>query len=357
MVVLAWLSSRVLLLVTLLAVAVWTDRGAAQVFGQWDVQHFATIAVQGYAADPQEMAFFPGLPLLMRAGLVVGLEPVWTGVLAALAGSALAAWALARIAGTWGAVAWLFAPTAVFTVVGYTEALFCAAAFWSWERARADRWAQAALLAGLACTLRVSGLFLVGALLLLALAWPPVRDQDLAVRLRAALARAVWLLVPVAVLAAYAAYLWTLTGSWTAWYAAQEAGWQRTFTWPWESVRATLEAVRPGGYADSSGWGMMFRFELVALAVGLLTTGWMLRRRRWGEAGWVGVQVLAFSLSPWLMSVNRAVLLWFPTWSIAGELAARPGRTTRVVVVVAGTASVVAMVWWAANFGLGRWVS
>ena len=181
--------------------------------------------------------------------------------------------------------------------------------------------------------------------------------------MRAALVRAVWLLVPVAVLVAYAWYLWTLTGSWTAWYSAQQAGWQRTLTLPWESVRSTLQAVRPGGYADSNGWGLMFRFELVSFAVGLLTTGWMLRRRRWAEAGWVGVQVLAFSLSPWLMSVNRAVLLWFPTWSVLGELAertpvTRSGRLTQRV-VVGGWAciSVVTMVWWAWMFALGRWVS
>ena len=84
-----------------------------------------------------------------------------------LAGSAVAAAALLRLGGPWAAVAWLFAPTAVFTVVPYTESLFCAAAFWAWERARADRWAAAAMLAAAACTLRVSGLFLVGALFIL----------------------------------------------------------------------------------------------------------------------------------------------------------------------------------------------
>lgn len=359
----AWGVSRAVLFGTVLVVAVthgWSLGGA---LGNWDVKHFAAIAVHGYAPDHQEMAFFPGLPLLMRAGIVVGLDPVWTGVLLALGGSATAAWALARIAGPWAAVAWLFAPTAIFTAVGYTEALFCAAAFWAWDRARADRWGQAAVLAGLAATLRVSGLFLVGALLLLALSWPPARDRDLAGRLRAAAVRAVWLLVPVAVLAAYAWYLWTLTGSWNAWYSAQQAGWQRTLTLPWTSVRATLDAVRPGGYADSHGWGMMFRFELVSFAVGLLTTGWMLGRRRWAEAGWVGVQVFAFSLSPWLMSVNRAVLLWFPTWSILGEVAGRTpatrsGRITRRLLVGGwGTASLVAMVWWAWKFSTGQWAS
>ncbi|QGF23255.1 mannosyltransferase family protein [Raineyella fluvialis] len=389
----AWLGSRTLLLATVALTAVINGWGFVGLLGHWDVEHFARIARQGYAPNHLEMAFFPGLPLLMRLGLAVGLPPQITGVLLSLPGSALAALALHRIAsgasvasddpgdsgssaehrarGTWATVAWLVAPTAVFTVVGYTEALFCAAAFWAWERARADRWALAAVLAAAATTLRVSGLFLIGTLAVLALTWPPARGLPLAERLRAAARRAVWLLLPLAVLVAYVVYLWTLTGSWTAWFAAQQAGWLRTFTLPWDAVRATLVAVRPGGYADANGWGWMFRFELVSTSVGLITVGWMLRRRRWAEAAWVGIQLLAFSFSPWLMSVNRAVLLWFPTWTIVGEVAARavcrapggvPRPAGRVIagrVLVGGAmgASVVVMAWWAWMFATGQWSS
>ena len=94
------------------------------------------------------MAFFPGLPMLLRAGTWLGLPVEITGVLLAAVGSAAAAAALLRLGGPWAAVAWLFAPTAVFTTVPYTEALFCAAAFWAWERARADRWLAAAAAGG-----------------------------------------------------------------------------------------------------------------------------------------------------------------------------------------------------------------
>lgn len=413
----AWIGSRTLLLGTLLVTAAINGWSVGGVLGNWDVAHFARIARQGYAPDPREMAFFPGLPLLMRLGSAVGLAPEITGVLLCLVGSALAAWALARIvdgagdaaprgagpattalrdardaapgvsAGTWAAVAWLIAPTAVFTVVGYTEALFCAAAFWAWERARSERWAAAAGLAAVATTFRVSGLFLIGALAILALSRPADRTLPVIARLRGVVTRLAWLLVPLAVLAAYVWYLWSLTGSWTAWFAAQQAGWQRTFTLPWDSISATLTAVRPGGYADANGWGWMFRYELVSFAVGLLTTGWMLRRRRWAEAAWVGVQLLAFSFSPWLMSVNRAVLLWFPTWMIIGELVSRAAgpaapaeaspvagagapvragrgrvragqvRVGRVVVALAGAGSVLMMVWWAWMFATGQWSS
>ena len=113
---------------------------------QWDVEHFTNLAMNGYLGRPDGtlMAFFPGLPALLRVGLELGLPIYLTGVIISAICSYLAATALARLGGPVAAVAWLFAPTAVFTIVPYTEALFCAAAFWAWERARADKWAAAA---------------------------------------------------------------------------------------------------------------------------------------------------------------------------------------------------------------------
>ena len=61
------------------------------------------------------MAFFPGLPALLRLGLEVGLPVYLTGVVVSAVCSYLAATALARLGGPVAAVAWLFAPTAVYT--------------------------------------------------------------------------------------------------------------------------------------------------------------------------------------------------------------------------------------------------
>ena len=112
------------------------------------------------------MAFFPALPVILRAGLELGVPIAITGVVLSMLCSAVAAAALIRLGGPWAAIAWLFAPTAVPTVP-YTESLFCAAAFWAWERARSDRWLAAALITAVACTVRVSGLFLVIALVVM----------------------------------------------------------------------------------------------------------------------------------------------------------------------------------------------
>ena len=363
LVVQAWVGSRLLLLLAGLGVMWFTGRSAGELVANWDVLHFFGIARDGYATA-QEVAFFPGLPLLLRAGAAAGVPMAVGGVVLSLVGSGFAAWGLSRLggprAGVFAAVAWLVAPTAVFTVVPYTESLFCAFAFWAWVRARDDRWAWAAALAACASAFRVSGLFLVAALAVLAITRPAgLRGER---ERRARLARLPWLALPVAVLAAYVVYLRVTQGSWTAWYAAQAAGWQRTLTWPWDSIRHTIPAIVPGAYADHPGWAVVFRFEVVSVVVGLVVTVACLALRRWGEAVWVGTQVLAFTTSYWLMSVNRAVLLWFPLWLLLGE-AATGGRTVRSrrrrTVPAWGYLAVSAalMVWWAQTFFRGGWAS
>ena len=338
----------------MLVVAAWVmlseRRSLSDVFGNWDVVHYLAIAADGYA-EPNSIAFFPGWPLLVRLASASGLPPLVAGMLVALVASALAAWALYRLGGAPAAIAWLLAPTAVFTMVPYTEAVFCAAAFWAWERATARQWGAAAALAAVAASVRVSGVFLVLALVVLGLTQPG-RVQERGRRLA-------WLAVPASVVAAYLGYLYVLTGSWTAWLDAQSSGWARGFATPWDSLLHTLSVLEPGAYADHPEWRWVFMAELAAMAVGVLVTVVCLVRRRWGEATWVGVQVVAFGTSYWYMSVNRAVLLWFPLWTWLGELAT--DRERRVVrAVVAGALPVVALAVqavWAWLFFTGRWAS
>jgi hypothetical protein len=77
----------------------------------------------------------------------------------------------------------------------------------------------------------------------------------------------------------------------------------------------------------------------------------------------VAVQVLAFSLSYWFMSVNRAILLWFPLWMMVAQLVTwRPGNAVgrtvhHVAVGVAFAASVLAMLAWSWLYFTGNWAS
>src|SRR3712207_5447711 len=99
------------------------------------------------------------------------------------------------------------------------------------------------------------------------------------------------------------------------------------------------------------------------MVVGLAVTVWCLSRKLWAEAAWVGVQVLAFSLSYWFFSVNRATLLWFPLWILLARWGSR--RPTRPAAAVAHRALVVGafalgvalLVWWCWLFFTGHWAS
>jgi hypothetical protein len=364
----AWLASRGLIVAVALLLAVVQHRTLTNMVSNWDVEHFSKLAAGGYFADPNGtlMAFFPGLPVIFSLFSQLGVPVAITGVVLSTVCSAIAAAALYRLGGPWAAVAWLFAPTAVFTMVPYTESLFCAAAFWAWERARSDRWLAAAVLTAVACTVRVSGLFLIGALLVMII----TDRKSAAVKLR----RVALMLIPASVIIAFATYLYVLTGSWTAWYRAQTNGWVRQLTWPWESFLNTIPAIMPGAYANHPWWAAVFRGEMISMAVGVGVTVWCvvvsLRARRspdgpdrpmWGEASWVGVQVLAFSMSYWFFSVNRATLLWFPLWIMLGRWVAGPSRdfptAHRLLVAAAFTVEIVLMLWWSWLFFTGHWAS
>jgi hypothetical protein len=364
----AWLVSRGLIIGVALLLAVVQHRTLTDMVSNWDVQHFARLADGGYLSESSGtlMAFFPGWPLILALFDQLGVPVVISGVVLSTACSAVAAAAMYRLGGPWAAVAWLFAPTAVFTMVPYTESLFCAVAFWAWERARSDRWLAAVALTAVACTVRVSGLFLIGALLVMIF----TSNNVTGVKLR----RAALMLIPAAVIMAFATYLYVLTGSWTAWYQAQATGWVRELTWPWQSFLNTIPAVLPGAYPNHPWWAAVFRGELISMAVGVAVTVWCilvsLRARKspmgaektmWGEASWVGVQVLAFSMSYWFFSVNRATLLWFPLWIMLGRWVAGPSRVSRPVhrllVAVAFTVETVLMVWWSWLFFTGHWAS
>jgi hypothetical protein len=364
----AWLASRGMIVGVALVLAVVQGRSLTDMVSNWDVQHFSKVAASGYLGDPDGtlMAFFPGLPGIFWLFGQLGVPPTITGVVLSMACSAVAAAALYRLGGPWAAVAWLFAPTAVFTVVPYTESLFCAASFWAWERARSDRWLAAAALTAVACTLRVSGLFLIGALLVMII----TDKQPAAVKLR----QAALMLIPASVIMAFATYLYAVTGSWTAWYSAQTSGWVRELTWPWQSFLNTIPAILPGAYANHPWWAAVFRGEMISMAAGVGVTVWCivvsLRARRqpngpdrpmWGEASWVGVQLLAFSMSYWFFSVNRATLLWFPLWIMLGRWVTGPTKlsppTHRLLVVAAFTVEIVLMLWWSWLFFTGHWAS
>nr|WP_238357048.1 mannosyltransferase family protein [Kribbella italica] len=355
-----WLVTRAGIFLLALSAPLLFNRGDTypnvwHAWWQWDVWHFKAIAEFGYAnGEPSGAplaAFFPGLPVLMRAASWLGIGYVGGGVLVSAIASAFAGVWLAKLAryefpelrdfGPTAALVWFTAPVGVFLAAPYTEALFCAFAFPAWLAARQGRWARAAVLVALASTVRVSGLFLIFAL---CVEFVTSKKRDW---------RSLpWLALPAVPVLGFMAYLKQIHGSWFAWQEAQEKGWAREFTWPWTSIVHTFEAATTGRFpADRTDWTWMFRAELVALLVGLILLAWLLWRRSWGEAAWVGATLAAFVTSYWVYSLTRATLLWWPLWiGLAVLLHRRPwlGR------FYLGLAIPLAAIW-AAAFFTGRW--
>lgn len=317
------------------------------IWRRWDADLLRKVAEFGYTGYPDRYpdrgveAFFPGFPLVLRA--VHAVVPDWTaaGLLVSLAAGAVASVALARLAQRDGAggpaavIALVVSPMAVFLAAGYTETLFLALAVPAWLAARSQRWAAAGLLAAGATAVRVNGLFLAAAILVLHL---------VAVRGRVRPSSA-WLAAPLAVALGYAGYLRGLTGDWLRWQHAQEEGWGRRLTPPWDALATTWSMVT-GGLGGS--YRRVALLEILAVAVGVGLTAILLRRRRWGEATYVGLTVASLATSTFYLSVARSTLLWFPLWT---AIAAAPAWLRRTYIVAALPLCVVGVL----DFTAGRW--
>lgn len=318
----AWIGTRLGVMAVSLGVAAFWSYGDLKDsflgrWTQWDVDLFIEIAKFGYRGDPAQPqdaglpAFFPGLPLLLR--MVHYAVPSWqlSALLISFVAGTVAMVALARLGGEAtgpkAVLALLLSPYAVFLFAGYSEALFLAFAMPAWLLARQRRWEAATLCAMGAACVRVTGIFLAVALIV----------QFLAADRRWRLAP--WLVMPFLPVLGYTLYQWRRTGDWLAWQHAQQAGWGRSMVWPWDALRTTWNAA----FHVHDQFSGAFRVELVAAALGLALTGWLLARRRWAEAAYVGLPMVSLLSSAFYLSIGRATLLWWPLWLAIGA-ARRP---------------------------------
>ncbi|WP_370370603.1 mannosyltransferase family protein [Catenulispora sp. GP43] len=351
MAVLTWMSAW------LFATGPTTQGSLLARWDRWDEGIFTSIARHWYftpGTDPRHVAFFPGFPIAMWLAHLVLWNWVAAGLAVSAAAGAVATAALGRLAAaevegarargglndaeaagaeessvsaaahqatTNAALFFALAPAAVFLAAGYSESLFAAFAFCAWAAARRDRWGLSVLLAAGASAVRVNGLFLAAAIAL---------EFLLAGRGRRRWGQAPLLVVPVLPVAAYVVYLWRDTGDWFAWQHAQAAGWFRTFQSPKAAWDQTWRAAFGATQAGHTAW--VFQLELVAVVVGLGLTALLLLKRRWPEALYVSLSLLALGTTTWFMSVPRAMLLWWPLWTMLGAWAARRPRVRTLYV-------------------------
>jgi hypothetical protein len=228
------------------------DRGIAfplvGVWQRWDACWYSKIAIHGYEPGTSSTAFFPLLPLLMRAGSVVTAGDVALAGLIVNAVALIVAftglWQLARadfdaeVAGRTVFYIAIF-PAAFFLWAPFTEAIFLACAVWAILSARRGDWALTALAGLLGALARP-----LGVLLVLPLAW----EAALALRARS---RRWWsgsdrpgigdlrpLIAAAAPLVAFAGFVWYTSAFVGQTPFAAQAMWGNDLHLPWETVIA-----------------------------------------------------------------------------------------------------------------------
>lgn len=366
-----WLVSR-LGVGMMVWIAVWVGAGPktrqrgslAMVWQRWDVLRYIDIAQNGYslrAIHGASVAFFPGFPGALFVVHLLARSWVVSGLLLSFAGGMVACAALARIiaieaesaspgneisdsaipdsaipdsassssaalrsaAVRNGLTLWLCAPAAVFLALGYTESLFLAFALPAWLAARRGHWLATGLLLAAATAIRINGVFVFVAVVVLFLQSRPRGREWL---------RGSALLIALVPLAGFFTYLHHISGSWTTWHHAEEVGWDRTLNDPLRTFNNTLRYAFGGVLPAHQAWE--YQVEILAMAVGFALLIWLLVRRRWAEAVYVAFSVGSLAASHVYLSVPREMLLWWPLWAALGVWTVRRPWVKTVLLTV-----------------------
>lgn len=337
-----WLVARAVVLAALAAARVLVDQGhlsgaaAARVHAGllgWDAGWYEAVARVGYGgAGHQSLRFFPLVPLLARAlmvlpGVSAGTAVVLVSNVSALAGAATLA-ALARFEtgdrSLGRRAAWLvcLAPPAFTLVMGYAEATLLALAAGTFLALRTRRWWWAAALGALAGATRPIGVFLAAAAMVEVLRRPPEGER---VRLPARLAAVAG---PAAGCGAFLLFVWARYGDALAPARVQEEGGLRgRFSDPLTTLAHDANLLVHGRHL-----GTAVHLPWVLVAVALLVVCF----RRWPAGyGSFAAAVLAAAVTAHnLDGFERYALSAFPL-VLAGAGLMASVRVERVVLCLA----------------------
>lgn len=310
------------------------DNILLDVFGsRWDTGFYLDIADHGYQYEGVRLpsvAFFPLLPLLIRAVSPLVGDPLVAGLIvanAALLGATILLYRLAEE--EWGAAVadravWylLIFPTSFFGSAIYTESVFLLCAIGALYLARKGYWESAAMLGVFTALTRLVGVLVAPVLLA---EWWMQRRSPSDQRARPPLAA---LLAPAAVLlgtAAYMFYLQRAFGDPIA-FAHGSAAWDRVPRSPLGMIAELLQ--RPaGGWGPALLAGQLPLDNWIDLLFVSLFTGLgcvLLYQRRWSEGLFVVLGALIPLSSGLLVSQRRYMWVLFPAFILLARWGERP---------------------------------
>ncbi len=315
----------------------------AGVWTRWDGQWYLKIATEGYRADDGSAAFFPLYPWILKVtGWLAGERYTWSGILLSSLFFLAALVLLHRLVrldfhaeDASRTVFYLAAfPMAFFFWAIYSESLFLFLAVGALLAARSHRWWWAALAVSLAIWTRTTGL-----LLLLPLGWelwrayhPPMPTDP---RAMPPARPPTWhlgsLALPAVSLPGLLMWAWLSFGDPLASLTAQ-AGWNRGFSWPWETVANAWNAATQMPFTfqpENQSWTYLGAL-VFALVVGALSLRWL--RGSYSLYLWAGILFPLFSATPRnpLLSYPRFLIVLFPAF-IALALVGRNRYANQII--------------------------
>lgn len=302
---------------------------------RWDSGWLMNVAENFYRDNPASAAFYPLFPLLVKALHIIsfGLIPyVLAGFIINFFASFLAVLGLYKIgfhllkshaAALFAASVFLTFPTAFFMHVFYSEALFCALAFWAYYFALRRRWLPMAILLAFLTAARLPSILFI---CLCFMEYLRAKQWKFTNIDRNAL---YFLLAPLGFIL-YGLYLLVLSGNFFGMFSAYSA----TTDWAYQQFSPNIftTIARPfkntlalvlGQAPLSTG---AFNYNVMpasGLAVLISASGYaLLKIRQWAlPLGLFGLlSVILFTLNNNVVSVQRYVLPCLVTYLVAGWL-------------------------------------
>lgn len=337
-----------------------TENVLLDAFGsRWDTGFYVSIAEEGYKFEGvplPSVAFFPLLPLLMRAIIPLVGDTLAAGLVVSNMALLLAMMLFYRlVAESWDEqvadrAVWylLIFPTAFFGAAIYSESLFLLTAIGSFYFARRQYWELAALLGIAAGLTRFTGVIVFPVLLLEWLRQWKGTDEGK----RPSLPTLLVPFAPLAGLGTFMLYLQSAFGDPLAFVHGAEA-WGRVPQSPLATIGDLLQHPAEGwgtavlaGHIHFDNW---IDFSMVLLFLGLGIA--LLVKKRWSEAAFVLLGTLIPFSSGLLMSQRRYVWVLFPAFILLAQWGKRPYLDKLITAM-----SLLGMALFTALFVNGYWV-
>jgi hypothetical protein len=341
---------------------------------RWDANYYLSIALQGYAPNPDMHGFFPLYPLLVAVlsgitGWHVALSGMIIAQLSCLV-AMLAFYQLARLIrddhayALWSVIFLMVFPAAFFFFVLYAESLYMALAILGlYAIMRARPWyIRSGLALALASLARPIGWLLN---IVVAAEYVFRRKTDRALSWWRTL---ITLALSAGGTAAFVLYLYGLTGSFSAITQAQ-ASWRRHWEWPWLTVWHSIEIALTGPrvardwFLYAINWVDLLSTLFALTLIGIAVYRSFQRRFPWSITVYLLGTVVFTLLSegPYYQGTNLVVVpLWgmtrwvaalFPLFLVMADVI-RNRYARWAVALISGTLMFGFMVWWVG----GRWV-